>query len=403
MSSSAANPAGPFVRAVMPELDSLRGIAILLVVFFHGFNLPAAMTQLRGLPRLFVTATLGGWTGVNLFFVLSGFLITGILLDSRPKPEYYRRFYVRRALRILPVFYLLLLLLGVLQLTGWLENRRVGWPFLALSFFYLANMVSLFGVTSHYTVLWTLAVEEQFYLLWPTAVRAFSRRNLVWFALGFCLVCPALRALAYRLGDDYGAGYPWLVADSLAMGALLAVLARGKLAERGPIRWFSLACVMAGIAMLSGLAPLGIWRGITFVGGVFRITAINFLCTGLLGLVLLIGTSRWQWIVRRPVLQWFGQISYGLYLFHMLATDFVHHWFTRYFPDLYAQLSSRFDLMVVRFVLSLAVGVTAAFLSRRYFEEPFLKLKDRWAPSASSSQLQPVPYAIGPEPARQTA
>jgi peptidoglycan/LPS O-acetylase OafA/YrhL len=242
MSSSAANPAGLLVRAVMAELDSLRGIAILLVVFFHGFNLPAATTQLRGLPRLFVTATLGGWTGVNLFFVLSGFLITGILLDSKRKPQYYRRFYVRRALRILPVFYLLLLLLSVLQLTGWLENRRVGWPFLALSFFYLANMASLFGVTSHYTVLWTLAVEEQFYLLWPTAVRAFSRRNLAWFALGFCLVCPALRALAFRLGDDYGAGYPWLVADSLAMGALLAVLARGKLAERPNAVVFARMC-----------------------------------------------------------------------------------------------------------------------------------------------------------------
>ena len=402
MSSSAANPAGPLVRPVMPELDSLRGIAILLVVFFHGFNLPAAMTHMRGVPRLFLISTLGGWTGVNLFFVLSGFLITGILLDSKPKPHYYRRFYVRRALRILPVSYLLLFLLGVLQFTGWLENRRVGWPFLALSFFYLANMVSLFGVTSHYTVLWTLAVEEQFYFLWPTAVRAFSRRNLAWLAFGFCLACPALRALAYRLGNDYSAGYLWLVADSLAMGALLAALSRGKLAGRGPMLAFSLACVIAGFAMLAGLAPLGIWRAITFVGGVFRITAINFVFTGLLGLALVIGTSRWQWIVRRSVLQWFGQISYGLYLFHMLATDFVDHWFTRYFPELYAQLSSRFDLMVARFVLSLAVGVTAAFLSRRYFEERFLKLKDRWAPSASVSQV-PVPYVISPEPTRQTA
>ncbi len=103
------------IRPVMPELDSLRGIAILLVLFFHGFNLPGAMTQPRGPARLFVTLTFGGWTGVYLFFVLSGFLITGILQDAKPKPHYYRRFYIRRALRILPAFYVLLLLLCILR------------------------------------------------------------------------------------------------------------------------------------------------------------------------------------------------------------------------------------------------------------------------------------------------
>src|ERR1700693_6219198 len=98
------------IRPVMPELDSLRGVAILLVLFFHGFDSPAVVWSPLSLPaRLFFTACLGGWTGVYLFFVLSGFLITGILLDSMPRPQYYRRFYIRRALRILPAFYLLLL------------------------------------------------------------------------------------------------------------------------------------------------------------------------------------------------------------------------------------------------------------------------------------------------------
>jgi peptidoglycan/LPS O-acetylase OafA/YrhL len=161
MSFAAGTSPEALLRPVMPELDSLRGIAVLLVLFFHGFNYPGLVwSQFKGPSRLFITACLGGWTGVYLFFVLSGFLITGILLDSKPKPHYYRRFYIRRALRILPAFYLILLLLIVLPRTGWLEHRKVGLPFIGLSFLYLANLTPLFGVPEHYAVLWSLAVEE---------------------------------------------------------------------------------------------------------------------------------------------------------------------------------------------------------------------------------------------------
>src|ERR1700686_53956 len=93
------------IRPVMPELDTVRGLAILLVLFFHGFGFQFASAPLPRLAHLFVVATMPGWVGVNLFFVLSGFLITGILLDSKNHPHYYRRFYVRRALRILPAYY----------------------------------------------------------------------------------------------------------------------------------------------------------------------------------------------------------------------------------------------------------------------------------------------------------
>jgi peptidoglycan/LPS O-acetylase OafA/YrhL len=133
---------------------------------------------------------------VYLFFVLSGFLITGILLDSKPKPQYYRRFYIRRALRILPVFYLLLLLLILMPRTGWLEHRDVGWPFIGLSFFYLANVTNLFGVPAQYAALWSLAVEEHFYLVWPTVVCALSRRAAAWCAAVIFIACPMLRTLA---------------------------------------------------------------------------------------------------------------------------------------------------------------------------------------------------------------
>src|SRR5208282_44091 len=135
-------PAESLLRSRMPELDTIRGIAVLLVLFFHGFGFRYGLQGLSGLPKLFVAATLPGWMGVNLFFVLSGFLITGILLDSKSKSDYYRSFYTRRALRILPLYYGVLLILGILTRTGWV-NRQASWTFLGLSFFYLSTVTEL--------------------------------------------------------------------------------------------------------------------------------------------------------------------------------------------------------------------------------------------------------------------
>src|SRR5580700_4204252 len=130
------------IRSAMPELDTVRGLAVLLVLFFHGFGFQFASARLPRLAHLFVVATMPGWVGVNLFFVLSGFLITGILLDSKNHPHFYRRFYSRRALRILPAYYGLLILLLVL---GSSSPKFVG-----LSFVYLANMTDFFGVANDY-------------------------------------------------------------------------------------------------------------------------------------------------------------------------------------------------------------------------------------------------------------
>src|SRR5580658_7311403 len=102
------------LRPKMPELDSIRGVAILMVLFYHGFATRQNLDAFSGFPKLFVWLASPGWVGVNLFFALSGFLITGILLDSKNHPQYYRRFYLRRALRILPAYYGLLLLLALL-------------------------------------------------------------------------------------------------------------------------------------------------------------------------------------------------------------------------------------------------------------------------------------------------
>src|SRR5262249_34931654 len=140
------------LRPFMPELDVLRGVAILGVLFLHGFYWQYSTLNFHGAARLFVLVTKAGWVGVNLFFVLSGFLITGILLDSKNTSRYYRRFYTRRALRILPAYYVLLLLLALL--------RQASAAYLGLSFIYLANITTLLHVANDYGPLWSLAVEE---------------------------------------------------------------------------------------------------------------------------------------------------------------------------------------------------------------------------------------------------
>ncbi len=142
--------AAPIVRPKMPELDTTRGIAILSVLFYHGFFWSNGVTGLQGAARFFVQLTRFGWLGVNLFFVLSGFLITGILIESKQRTDYYKRFYIRRALRILPAFYAVLLVLTLMPS----QNGR----YLFLSFFYLSNLATLFAIPMTYTMLWSLAV-----------------------------------------------------------------------------------------------------------------------------------------------------------------------------------------------------------------------------------------------------
>jgi peptidoglycan/LPS O-acetylase OafA/YrhL len=181
----------------MPELDSIRGIAIMLVLFFHGMSPPLSPELSRG-GKFILAVSQHGSAGVNLFFVLSGFLITGILIDSRNHAGYYRRFYIRRALRILPAFYatLLILLVG-----GW-----ISWRFLALSVLFLANTTPLLGVPLQYGPLWSLAVEEHFYMLWPAIVRRLSPLGLMLLLTAILAITPGTTWTDWRLGRFWPSG-----------------------------------------------------------------------------------------------------------------------------------------------------------------------------------------------------
>jgi len=391
ISGFSAASSNEIVRPRMPELDTLRGIAVSLVVLFHSFGFAYGLHRLSGIPKLLVALTLPGWTGVNLFFVLSGFLITGILLDTKTRPDYYRRFYFRRALRILPLYYAVLVLLLLLARTGLVE-RRVSWSFLALSSVYLANVTNLLGVPMQYGVLWSLAVEEHFYLLWPGLVRLLSRRNLILCAASVAVLCLSLRVLYYVLGCATG-GYTWLSADGLALGAILAAVARTQHQSRRRVRQVTVAALLSGLGLFAAGAPFGIFLARRFLGVTLRETALDLLCVGAVGGTLLLGTSGWRAMVNRPGLQFLGKISYGVYLTHMLIFEVVVHLLGRWWPGL-PPAENNFSIMLLRFAISGSLTLALMSFSRRYFEEPFLALK-------ASSAANRAPVATLPqEPAQ---
>ncbi len=357
---SAPVPA-PLLRSYMPELDSARGLAILLVLLYHGIA-PPVSGELSRSGRVLLEISRQGWVGVDLFFVLSGFLITGILIDSRNRQDYYRRFYVRRALRILPAFYASLV---VLLIGGW-----ISWRFSLLSVLFLANSTPLVGIPMQYGPLWSLAVEEHFYMLWPAIVRKLAFRGLVLMLATLVAATPMLRVIDFlRTGEpaNWVRLYTWFNLDGLALGALLALRMRIPSFGRVQLRRVALPLLIVGVAIFV------LVLGHPFADATLSTTASNIASAGLLSSMLLAGTSRWVALVDRPFLKFLGFISYGLYLVHVLAFRFTDMVLSRPFAVL-ASTGKPTVAMLVRFAVGSALAIGVAYLSRRSLEERFLRL-----------------------------
>jgi peptidoglycan/LPS O-acetylase OafA/YrhL len=374
----------PLLRPHMPELDTIRGLAVLGVLIYHGLCWARDFSLYTPWQRVVLKLASPGQYGVNLFFVLSGFLITGILLDSRQRPDYYQRFYFRRALRILPAYYATLLLLVVFGIT----SRG----FLYMSLLYSSNLSMLFGIALSYPVLWSLAVEEHFYFLWPATTKNFSNRQLEWIAGFLLLFSPAMRLLCHQSvfdgmmptsGCSY---YTWNTADGLALGALIALLVRKWNQDRRMLRNFSVGLIVVGFAIALAGLPFGIVSRMTPVGEALQWVPWNLWCGGLLGIFLLVGSGPGKKWVAPKVLIFFGQISYGLYLYHLFVFQ-LYHWIAKR-----TGFETRLDLSLWArtWCYMLFAGLSAiavAYLSRKYFEEPFLRLKDRWTPKQVKQEI----------------
>jgi peptidoglycan/LPS O-acetylase OafA/YrhL len=296
-------------RARITQLDGLRAIAIIAVMLHHFYQVKLL------------------WMGVDLFFVLSGFLITGILFNQKRKGfgRYIGGFYSRRAKRILPAYVVILIISGFL----------FGFGFLRYWYLYIGgmNFLILLGIHPLDTLpLWSLAVEEQFYLLWPIAVYFLNRKQLIWCAIGLIALAPILRFLCTPLFPWHWEIYMLLPfrMDTLAAGALIALL-WPELQERldgNPGKalrsQIAIACVAVGACSLAFLFYLSKHGTITVtnsrLGNTGIYEAVLFIVTGVF-LVVLLGFGK-RLLSTWPFM-WIGRISYSIYLFHLTAVYLV--------------------------------------------------------------------------------
>jgi peptidoglycan/LPS O-acetylase OafA/YrhL len=366
----------PLLRPVMPELDAIRGIAILGVLFYHGLFWGIDLSRFPAVTRVVLTGMWVGRLGVNLFFVLSGFLITGLLVDSKHRADYYSRFYIRRALRILPAY--------LLTISALIAVASAPWKFVALSLLYLSNLTPLWSIPIAYPVLWSLAVEEHFYFVWPAVTRKLTLRQVLICCIGIILLSPVSRLATFFLTQRNGFvsfvcnEYTWNSADGLACGAMLAIYLRLYPPSRRQLLRLLFGSVGLALSLWLLALPWGIWTRQRPVGAALQVVPWQFVFIALLGGFLLLGTSRWKKLVHSTTLRFFGEISYGLYLYHLLAFDGVDYLARR--ESLSWMGTQNLAALLIRFAVSSAIAIAISFISRRMFENRFLEMKGRLTP-----------------------
>jgi len=376
----------------IPALDGLRGLAILLVMLFHQTLIkPGNAISLT--DDVFSRIVEFGWSGVDLFFVLSGFLITGILFDAKGRAHYFRNFYARRTLRIFPLYYAVLVLSLVILPNlpaglvpadkvasfGRIEGDEI-WYWLYLSNFSIAKA----GMWRHgiLDISWSLAIEEQFYLIWPTVVYFLGRVALMRVCVGLILLAPVIRATLLWLGADPLAVYCVTPArmDLLAAGGFLALLARDPVGLEARLPW-ARAGVAAGIASLAGIL---VWRGeLDAMDPVVQVVGYSLIALLYASLLVLTvqsrpGTALHGFFTSRGM-RMFGRYSYALYLFHLplraVIRDSVYHR-----TDFLVLFGSQIPGQLIFYVAATALALVFALASWYLFESHLLRLK-RFFPS----------------------
>lgn len=371
-----ATEAAPKPHVHIPALDAVRGLAIVLVTMYR-FAGAGVDTSQPGMAlfKLFKPLDIG----VDLFFVLSGFLITGILVDSKSKPHYFSHFFARRSLRIFPLYFGVLI--GVFLLLPLVSNlttelfpsaqEKQGWLWL-----YGANI--LIGWTSDWMVLdrfghfWSLAVEEHFYLVWPFVIYALSRKQ----AMRACAILSVASMLArgyytYKFGEAANVGaetFTWMRLDCLALGGWGALAARGP---QGLPGMHAKAWVLGAIGLGTILLMVAVGR--TSILNMSMIVYALFFMSFILVMAQPEPVMGFKWLGNNRVLHFFGKYSYGMYVFQNLLIPVVA-------PVISAAiLAEKFGSLAAGQLAYLVVmfGLTtlAALASWHLYEKHFLKLK----------------------------
>lgn len=363
-----------------PEIDGLRALAVLMVIYFHSSLMvgpersTADAATSWDLGRLYYEFTMIGWCGVDLFFVISGFLITGILMDTAWLPKCFRNFYIRRTLRIFPLYY------GVLIVCFFLFVLAYGASFTlryGLYFLYLQNWFSAFGYDYilYFDHFWSLAIEEQFYIFWPVLfVWAYRRKVVepvlftllaVSFLLRFILAAKGELEMAFSItparldGLLLGAGLVFLLSKKHDAQRLNALFVKGMLVSLAAV------CVLA---FVNG----NLWGRDREVM-MFGFLPVSVLFASFVGWVVTAGEGhRIRRLLRLKFLREIGKVSYGMYVYHWLimcviVQQDVLDWYGFSFNHPFLLLTAA------------PLSFITAWVSFRFFEKPLLRLKDVYA------------------------
>lgn len=371
-----------FSKKHISELDAVRGIAIILVMLYH-FSIPLHHDQnLIAFDYYFIRLLQSGWMGVDLFFVLSGFLITGILLDTRNKKNYFSSFFARRTLRIFPLYFGFLFVLIILlpsisssfaiKFSSLIENQFWFWTY--LSNWRIAYLGGFSEMPAGY--LWSLAVEEQFYLIWPLIVY-FGHRYIK--QLIFLLIALSLSLRFYFLNEGVSTTSVYVMTfshmDSLLLGAMVAVFVRESM-PKIPIKYnslqlalvFFLICFLGIFIVFNG--NFAYYSANVLRYGMF-VVAFIFACFVLL--VVLRDSSTKYTLLNSKSLQNVGKYSYALYLFHHPVGIIVEeHIFS---SSSFMLLGSKIPAALLSYSISATVSYILAIASWNIYEKHFLKLK----------------------------
>ena len=357
------------MRGYIREIDSLRAGAVLLVLVHH---------WLTGFFEAFPI----GRFGVRLFFVLSGFLITSILLESRTRIAAgastvggeLKTFYARRTLRIFPVYYALLVVTAAAGMSVVVDT--LPWHMLYASNVYFA----LRGEWNEYvTHLWSLSVEEQFYAVWPLTILFLPRRWMLAGLIGLVVAAPLFR-LALALADVNPIAVRILTPscfDTLGMGALLAF---ARFNDWGTERWTA-RCFVLGAPLLVATLIVGLRAPDAVFVLVFQDFAVGLLSVAVLNLVILNAGAAWLAPLRLKPILYVGQISYGIYLYHL----FVTHAVASALPT--AGSASKIPLYLIGTLL-------VAALSWELFEKPINGLKRHFPYAPATRFSNEAPSAV---------
>jgi len=358
------------MRKKVPQLDAVRGLAVLVVVL-HNVNETFPSLHLQPIFR-------DGWMGVDLFFVLSGFLITGILVDTRESKDYFKNFYARRCLRIWPLYFSLIFFMFIIvpflrpsEAHAIFQKSSPWWAYLLfLQNFLIAVPTSAVGPLG---VTWSLAVEEQFYLVWPLVLRYCSLAAVRRCAFAVVCLSPLIRYYLQSHGVVIYSNF-FCRLDGLMLGAILALLARSI--DFVPAKYTKNAWILLLTATPLALAVEA-----------FNLTWIVFSFSALASFAFvylaLFAPQGWlQRILINRFLVYTGTISYGLYLLHKLPFDAVK-----------AIHLSRYPLLVLP--VALLVAYTLAVLSWCLLERQFLALKRFFEPGTPGRSEKELAVVAG--------